>query len=134
MGLRLQDIERLHLGLLAAAVCGAYASGWLGPGSVLAGGAVMAANFWLMRQLGARLLTPERRQPAIVLGLMLAKFSVFLGLLALLFWRVPLDPLGFGTGATILLIACVVAAVRARPAGGVQDGQAPEHAADAAGA
>ncbi len=112
MGLRLQDIERLHLGLLAGAVCAAYVSGRLAPWSVLLGGAVMGANFSLMRHLATRLFAPQRRRPEVVLGLVLAKFSVFLGLLALLFWRVPLDPLAFGVGATLLLVACVATALR----------------------
>jgi hypothetical protein len=112
MGLRLQDIERLHLGLLAIAVCAAYLSGWLAPLSLLLGGAVMGANFWLMRQLASRLFTPERRRPEVVLGLMLIKFSIVIGLIALLFWRVQLDPLAFGIGATLLLVACVAATLR----------------------
>jgi len=112
MGLRLQDIERLHLGLLAAAVCAAYATGWLAPASVLLGGAVMAANFWLMRQLASRLLASGGRRPGIVLGLMLLKFTLFIGLIGLLFWRVRIDPLAFGVGATLLLVACVGAALR----------------------
>jgi len=112
MGLRLQDIERLHLGLVAAAVCAAALTGWLAPRSLLLGGAVMGANFWLMRQLGARLITADRRRPEVVVGLMLAKFTLFVGLLGILFWRVPLDPLAFGVGATLLLMACVIAALR----------------------
>lgn len=111
MGLRLQDIERLHLELLAAAVCAAYVSGWVAPVSLLLGGAVMGANFWLMRQLATRLVAPGRRRPEVVLGLMLAKFSIFIGLVGLLFWRVTIDPLAFGIGASLLLVACVVAAV-----------------------
>ena len=112
MGLRLQDIERLHVGLLGAAVCAAYATGWLAPLSLLLGGAVMAANFWLMRQLATRLLAPVRRRPGIVLGLMLLKFTLFMGLIGLLLWRVQLDPLAFGVGATLLLVACVGAVLR----------------------
>ncbi len=112
MSLRLQDIERMHLGLLAAAVCAAAVSGWLAPRSVLLGGAVMAANFWLMRQLGARVFSGDRRRPGLVVALMLAKFTLFVGLLGVLFWRVPVDPLAFGIGATLLLIACVIAALR----------------------
>jgi hypothetical protein len=113
MGIRLQDIERLHVGLLAIAVCAAYVSGRLAPLSVLLGGAVMGGNFWLVRQLAARLLGGGRR-PEIVLALMLAKFLLFMGLLGLLFWRVPLDPLAFGVGTTLLLVACVAAALRPR--------------------
>ena len=112
MGLRLQDIERLHIGLLAAAVCAAYATGWLAPLSLLLGGAVMGVNFWLMRQLSTRLFTPAAHRPGVVLGLMLLKFSLFMGLVGLLFWRVQLDPLAFGVGASLLLIACVGAALR----------------------
>ena len=111
MGLRLQDIERLHGALLAASVCAAYVTGWVAPVSLLLGGAVMGANFWLMRQLATRLVTPGRRRPGVVLGLMLAKFSIFIGLVGLLFWRVTLDPLAFGIGASLLLVACVVAAL-----------------------
>jgi hypothetical protein len=112
MGLRLQDIERLHVGLLGAAVCAAYVSGRLAPSSLLLGGAVMGTNFFVMRQLATRLFTPQRRRTGIVLGLMLAKFSVLVGLLALLFWRVRLDPLAFGAGSTLLLVACVATALR----------------------
>lgn len=118
MPIRLETIERLHFGLLAAAVCAAYLSGWFGAGSVLFGGAVMALNFWLLKQMARRLVTPGRERRAwIVPVLMIGKFSVFLGLLSLLFWRVPLDPMGFAVGATVLLVACVVAALRAQAGG-----------------
>ena len=88
-------------------------SGRLAPLSLLLGGAVMGANFWLMRHLAAPALrTASGAGRQSLLGLVLAKFSVFIGLLALLFWRVPLEPLAFGVGATLLLVACVVAALR----------------------
>jgi hypothetical protein len=109
----LQDIERLHLGLLAGTVCVAWLSGWVAPVSVLLGGAVMGVNFWLLRQLAARLLTAAPKRPAIVLGLVLLKFSLFIGVVALLIGRVRLDPLGFGIGATVLLLACVLGALHA---------------------
>ena len=113
MALRLEDIERLHVGLLATATALAQATAWVSAWSVLLGGAVMGANFWLMRQLSRRLLAPGGgRRPAVVVGLLLAKFSLFMGLLGLLFWRAPIDPLGFGVGATMLLVACVAAALR----------------------
>jgi len=115
MGIRLQDIERLHLGLLGVVACAAYASGRLAPGSVLLGGAAMGANFWLLRQLAARLVTPGGRRPGAVLALMLAKFSILIGLVALLFWRVRIDPLAFGLGASLLLVACVIEALRRSP-------------------
>jgi hypothetical protein len=116
MGIRVQDVERLHAGLLVAALCVALATGWLSAPSLLLGGAVMAANVWILRQLAARLLTAgadRRRRPGIVVALLLAKFTIFMGLLGLLFWRVPVDALAFAVGATLLLVACVIAALRA---------------------
>jgi hypothetical protein len=118
MNLRLEDVERLHLGLLALAVgLAALTGGWLSPWSVLLGGGVMAVNFWLMRQLFARLVAGGAQRPGwVVVALAVAKFALFLGLLGLLFWRVPLDAISFAVGATQLLIACVVAALRPQPA------------------
>jgi len=74
----------------------------------------MGINLWLMRQLFKRLFAAgdSVKKTSVVVGLVIAKFSIFLGLLALLFWRVPLDAISFGVGATLLLIACVVGALR----------------------
>lgn len=114
---QLQNIERLHLGLLAAVVCAAYFSSPFAALSLLLGGAVMGINFWLLRQLAARLVSAEPRRSEVVVGLMLAKFSLFIGLLGLLFWRMPLDPLAFGIGASLLLLACLASTLR-RPSAG----------------
>jgi hypothetical protein len=121
MAIRLEDIERLHLVLLAATACVAYLSGWFAPPSVLLGGAVMGLNFWLLKQMVRRLVGGHsgRRQWVVVL-LMVGKFSLFMGLLGLLFWRIPLDPMGFAVGATVLLVSCVVVAVRSQGAASEQ--------------
>jgi hypothetical protein len=119
MPLHVRDIERLHLQLLSVAVGIALLTQWVSAWSLLLGGGVMGANFWLMHRLFARLLDTRRpSQPVVVLGLLIVKFGLFLGLLGLLFWRLPIDGLGFGIGATLLLIACVAAALRqqAQPA------------------
>lgn len=116
MSIRLEDIERLHLGLLGGAVLLAAATAWLSPWSLLLGGAVMGLNFWLMRQIARRVLGAVRtRRPGVVVALLTVKFGLFLGLLALLFWRVALDPAAFGVGATLLLVACVAIALRDQP-------------------
>ncbi len=122
MGIQLEHIERVHFGLIAAAAAAAWSTGWMGPGSVALGGGVMAANLWLLKQIARRLLTPETaaERPGVVLLLVLAKFSIFIGLLGLLFWKVPLDPMAFAAGATLLMVACVVVAL------GTQNGTAPE--------
>lgn len=113
MSLRVWDIERLHLQLLLLAIGVALLTQWMSAWSLFLGGAVMGLNFWLMHRIFERLLDTRRRpQPALVMGLLLAKFSLFLGLLAILFWRLPIDGMGFGVGVTILLVACVAAALR----------------------
>jgi hypothetical protein len=111
---RLREIERLHIGLLAVAALAAWLTGWLAPASVLLGGAVMLLNLRLLSALVARLVSPERAgSPAVVMALMLSKFVVFIGLLALLIWRVPVDVPAFALGATILLVAITFSTLRA---------------------
>jgi len=117
MSLRLENVERLHVGLLALVVGFALLTRWLAPWSVLLGGAVMGLNFWLMRQLFARLLAHDSmRRGLVAVGLVVLKFALFLGLLALLLWRVPLDGISFACGTTLLLVACLVEALRQQPA------------------
>ncbi|MFN8641072.1 MAG: hypothetical protein U0802_05195 [Candidatus Binatia bacterium] len=114
MNSRLREIERLHLGLLALAVCAAYLSGWLAPASVLLGGAVMLVNFRLLGALVARLLSPERAgSPGVVVAIVLGKFTLFVALLALLIWRASIDVMAFAVGATVLLVAITLSSLRA---------------------
>ena len=51
MTLRIEDIEKLHLALVGALAMVAVISGWLGAGSVLLGGGLMALNVWLIKQM-----------------------------------------------------------------------------------
>lgn len=115
MPVQLEHIERLHVVLLLAVSTVALVTRWVSPGSVLLGGAVMGGNVWLMRHLFRRLFLPGAANQAAVLALVLLKFSLFIGLMALLLWRVPVDPLGLGVGATVLLVACVAEALRQSP-------------------
>jgi hypothetical protein len=117
MTLRLENIERLHIGLLVLAIALALWTGWLGPWSLTLGAAVMGLNMWILRQLFARVFAAGGVQSApVVIALTTLQFVLFLGLLIALFWRVPLDPISFAVGATLLLIACVVEALRCPPA------------------
>jgi small neutral amino acid transporter SnatA (MarC family) len=83
----------------------------------LQGGAVMGANFYLLRVMSnllvARAMDPSRRgRKAVAVAAMLLKFTLFLGLLGLLFWRVPIEGMSFAAGVTLLLIACVFEVLR----------------------
>lgn len=116
MAVDLRRVAAIH-GALIAALCGAaYATRWADPGSVLLGGAVMGANLGLLKVIASALLpSPEAevspgRTVLAVLALLL-KFGLFLGLLAVLFVRLPIDVVGFVVGTTCLLVACVAAAL-----------------------
>ena len=100
--------------LLGAAAVLAIATGWLQVGSLLLGGAVMGANFRLLKEIVRRVVRPGRGR-AFAMLLFAAKFGLFIGLLSLVFWRVPVDGLSFAVGVTLLLSACVVEALRATP-------------------
>jgi hypothetical protein len=115
MKFRAQDIQKLHLEIVGTSTAVALLTPGLSAASILAGGAVMGADFWLMGQIARRVFEPGRK-PGWIAALMIAKFALLLGPLAILFWRAPIEPLSFGAGATLLLVACVVAALRGRPA------------------
>jgi hypothetical protein len=108
----LERIERLHWALLAVVALAAFAVPGLQPGSVAAGGVFMGLNVLLMKRLLGRLAgSPGPRHPGPAIFLLGAKTCLFLALLALLFWRVPIDGLSFAVGASVFLVAAVVGAV-----------------------
>src|SRR5262245_44253433 len=115
MGIDLRRIGRLHVGLLAAISAAAYATRWIDLGSVLLGGAVMGLNFWLLYVI-SKYLRPDAEEPgkrartAMAVGAFTLKFGLFIGLLAALFWRLPIEGLSFAVGVTALLVACVIEA------------------------
>jgi len=117
MAVDLTRIGRIHLGLLGATGGVAYATHFAEPGSVLLGGAVMGANFYLLRLI-TNLLRPDAFDPekrgrvALAVAAFVLKFGLFLGLLAALFWRLPIEGMSFALGVTLLLVACVLEVAR----------------------
>ncbi|HVN86931.1 MAG TPA: hypothetical protein VMW17_19030 [Candidatus Binatia bacterium] len=113
--MNLERIELLHAALLGVAGLVTAITGWLDLGSLVLGGAVMAVNFRLLREIVRRAVRPGYGL-GWALVLFGAKFALFIGLLGLVFWRVRVDGLSFAVGVTLLLTACVVEALRATPA------------------
>ena len=118
MAIDLSRILRLHAVLVGVGGGLAYVTHWGAPGSLLLGGAVMGLNFWLLR-LVTNVLQPavlDAAKPgraAVAIGALSLKFGLFLGLLGLLFWRVPIEGMSFAAGVTLLLLACLFEVARA---------------------
>ena len=109
----IERIERLHWGLLALAVLLSWLVPMFSPLSVAAGGVFMGMNVNLMKRLLRRVLRPggaTRIAPA--MALLALKMCLFLGLLLLLFRRIPIDGLSFAGGATVFLVAAVIEGTR----------------------
>ena len=122
MAVDLTRISKVHVGLLGATGGMAYATHWLEPGSLLLGGAVMGVNFLLLRVLTSVLrpgvLDPGKRgRAALAVGAFVLKFALFLGLLAAMFWRLPVEGISFAVGVTLLLVACVMEVARSERPG-----------------
>lgn len=115
----IDQVERLHWWMLAAATLIAAVVPGASPLSVAAGGVFMGTSVNLMKRLVARLVQPGGRL-APALALLTAKTALFLGLLVLLFKRIPIDGVSFAGGATVFLLAAVVGAVRS---GGTSRGE-----------
>lgn len=117
MGIDLTRIGTVHVGLLGLTAAVAYATHWMEPSSLLLGGAVMGVNFYLLRLIAGAIrpdaLDPGKRgRMVLAVGAFVLKFGLFLGLLAALFWRLPIEGLSFACGVTLLLVACVIEALR----------------------
>lgn len=117
MAVDLTRIGKFHVALLGVMGAVAYATRWIEPGSLLLGGLVMGVNFWLLRVI-TDLLRPDMVEPTkrgrvpLAVGAMTLKFALFLGLLVALFHRIPIEGMSFALGVTLLLVACVIEAVR----------------------
>lgn len=117
MAIDLSRITAIHLALLAIAAAACMALGRGQVAGIVLGGAVMALNVWLLKWVTGVLVAGGKdgegsgKRGLAVFGFVL-HFGMFLGLAAALFWRLPIDAPSFAVGVTILLIACVIEAVR----------------------
>lgn len=92
----------------AVAVLSAASLAWWPQGAVgvVAGGLLMAANFWLLKLLANRLTANGPNGTKIVYGLMLAsKMVVVLGIMAALVLVFEVHPIGIAVGMASMFIA-----------------------------
>ena len=113
----LARVGKLHLGLVGGAAGLAAAAGLGDPASLVLGGAVMGVNVWLLRVMSDAMVrrgavSGGGSRPGLAVGAMVLKFGLFLGLVAALLGRLPIEGMSFAVGVTLLLAACVVEAVR----------------------
>jgi hypothetical protein len=110
----LRTIDLARVGRLAALItvvvaAGSALSGLGEPASVLLGGFVMVANYYLIRMLVSRLIGPDHstRKAAIAF---IAKLAVMILLVTGALYQFPIEPGSFAVGATSLLVAIVLEA------------------------
>jgi len=102
--------QAVSAGLLATALLFIWPEGAVG---ALAGGALMAGNFWLLRVAVTKLMAGGGHNRAKLLwGLLLAfKLVVLLALLALFVIVLDLHPVGLAAGMFTLFLALVLASL-----------------------
>ena len=107
------DLQRLGNVTLVSALVSVLASTLTGvgrPGSVAAGAAVILVNYHLIRILVSQLIRPHLAKGWTLL-LFTLKFVLFFGLVAGAFYRLPIEPMSFAVGASLLLVAVLLEAL-----------------------
>ena len=115
MAVDLTRIGKWHAGLVLGSGAVTYATHVGEPGSLLLGGTLMGANFWLLRLLTGAVCRgaadpAKGRYAGLAIGSMVLKSLLFLVLLGGLFVRLPIEGMSFAAGVTLLLVACVIEA------------------------
>jgi len=105
------DIRRIGRTALILTGLVAVGLGWLsGPSSAwsaLAGGGLAVGNLHLIRATVSRLIAPTRRTAQGV-GLVVLKLFVMIALVAGAFSSVPLEPVPFAAGVSMLVVAVLL--------------------------
>ena len=118
MKLRTVSVERIGVvaGLLVAVAAGvSVLSGAAQAPSVLVGGAFMLLNYRLIITLVSRLIAPGGGAYS-ALGVLVLKLALMGVLLAGVLYQVPVEPMSFALGASMLPVAAVLdAAVLGTP-------------------
>ena len=104
--LRLANVYQLVSAAVVAGVMALTIRSYAIP--VLAGGVLMAANFYSLRMLIMKTLQPGGLRALYAVGLMI-KFFAVMGIMAALLLGLKLDPVGFAIGLSSLLTGLMCA-------------------------
>ena len=111
---RTHDVARIGRLMLAMsallAATFALTSGGRAALSALGGGLVAVANLYLIRTAVSRLIAAPRR-PAVGVGAVLIKLVLGVGMIAAAFARLPIEPVPFALGVSVLLAAVLIEAL-----------------------
>ena len=107
----IEKIERLNIPLVAISALIGWLTGYIHVPSLILGGIVMQANFWLLKKVVRSALSPSASEASgksrAVIWFVL-KGLFFLVLLSALFIRYPVHGQSFAVGVSLLLLACVI--------------------------
>lgn len=106
----IEKIERLNLVLVGAGALIGWGLGFVHVPSLLLGGGIMHANFWLLKKIVRAVLHAEEGSGGKTWAILWfsAKGVLFLLLLSALFTRYPVHAESFACGVSLLLLACVI--------------------------
>ena len=111
---RTHDVTRIGRLMVAMSVLLALVFAWTSGRraalSALGGGLVAVANLYLIRTAVSRLIAAPQR-PAVGVGAVLIKLVLGVGMIAAAFARLPIEPVPFALGISVLLAAVLIEAL-----------------------
>jgi hypothetical protein len=103
-------LERVQLVLAAVIACASALFLGLGPTTwgVVAGGVVGTANFAALKWLGSKFMDAPGKSRTFYASLFMGKLTVLFGIIALALVVLPITPLGFLVGISVLMPAIAI--------------------------
>jgi phosphatidylglycerophosphate synthase len=107
----LRAVDRVLLIMVSAAAVTSFALVGLGPTTwgVVVGGSLGILNFAALKWLGAKLMGANARSRTYYASLFMGKLTALMGVIALCLALLPITPLGFLVGISLLFPAIMVA-------------------------
>jgi hypothetical protein len=106
----LGHVERVQMGLAGVAAFAAALIFGLGPATwgVVTGGVVGTLNFAALKWLGSKFLDAPGKSRTFYASLFMGKLTALFGVIALCLVLLPIEPLGFLVGVSVLMPAIAI--------------------------